>query len=126
MDILLDKPVYGVTQEHPDPFLHLEPSASYSSPSYVTWLGLPSGKERPPILQLILVCTLEAQLSPNQFRAWLCYPWRVLTTITVGLWLNVVEAFDTARSQIKESYVFYPKGKQRNEISLPRHGIHIY
>ena len=122
MDILLDKPIYNTKQEHTDPFLHLQPSRPSSLPSYVTWLTLHSGKDRPTILQLILVRTLEAQLSPNQFLAWLCYPWRVLFTITNGIRLNIRDAFEKTRSRIKESRIFYPYGRYSAQITLPKHG----
>jgi len=45
----------------------------------------------------------------------------VLGTLLNGIQLNMMDLFDGARSQIEQSRIFYPYGKMRNRIKLPKH-----
>ncbi|KAF8147785.1 hypothetical protein K438DRAFT_1867311 [Mycena galopus ATCC 62051] len=70
MDILHDKPVIPKSK------------GPETLPFYLSWLA--SGKQRPSLLQMVLVKTLEAQLRSdswmNTIRVWFAYPFRIAET----------------------------------------------
>jgi hypothetical protein len=111
MDILLDKPVYSKSTNNGD----AKSSAVQELPSYISWLE--SGKDDRPLLQVILVRVLEAQISPRQFKAWTKLPFRITYAIYEAASNSIQKTVLDWRTQIAESRLFQGKA----EAKLPEH-----
>lgn len=111
MDILLDKPMYSNSPGTNDEKQGTAPDV----PSYIHWLD--SGRDERPVLQVILVRILEAQVSPHRRNAWTKLPFRILYAIYEAAFKSVQGTLLTWRSQIAESRLFQCKA----EPNLPKH-----
>lgn len=111
MDILHDKPVIPKSNEQT------------GLPDYISWLA--SGKQRPPLLQMVLVKTLEAQLRSdswtNTIRVWLRYPFTIAETCAEYAVYSVTDIAHAWRSQLKESSLFHLGGEAR----MPLHSTSL-
>jgi hypothetical protein len=100
MDILHDKPVLANSKGAQTPS---------GLPYYVSWLS--SGKQRPSLLQMVLVRTLEAQLQSVSWsrgiRAWLTYPLAVAETCAEYAFYTANDTLQVWRSQLSESSLFH-------------------
>ena len=107
MDILCDKSTHSKSSAQPTEVV----------PTYTTWLA--SCKNYPPLPQIILVRTLEAQLSSNPFRAWLItYPYQIIDACINATFLEADKFIKRRKVEVMESGLYY-----RNwEIKLPEHG----
>ncbi|KAJ7262720.1 Decaprenyl diphosphate synthase-like protein [Mycena haematopus] len=108
MDILHDKPVIPKSK------------APEALPFYLSWLA--SGKQRPSLLQMLLVKTLEAQLRSdswiNAIRAWFAYPFTVLETCAEHAVHGIVDTHRTWRSQLQESSLFHSSGEAKMPVHI--------
>ncbi|KAJ7834709.1 putative undecaprenyl diphosphate synthase-domain-containing protein [Mycena olivaceomarginata] len=100
MDVIQDKPVIS------------KPNGTQTvsaPPNYLAWLA--SGRQRPAMMQLILVRTLEQQLQSdswiNAIRVWSAYPLTIAETCAKCGLRSVQETVTTWRSQFKESSLFH-------------------
>ncbi|KAF7334704.1 Alkyl transferase [Mycena venus] len=94
MDILSDRPKFV-------------PDVS-ATPAYVTWLA--GGQVPPPIMQKILVRTLEAQIKctswANTLRTWITYPFTIAAICGESTLNCLSQTVARARCQIAESNLF--------------------
>src|ERR1700761_3828429 len=96
MDSLTDKPISSEFSTEPTNVVL----------SYTAWLS--SGREYPPLLQIILVRTLEAQLSSNPFRAWLItYPYQIIDACIGATFLQADRFIKRRKAEIMESKLYY-------------------
>src|SRR6201996_1845048 len=109
MDSLTDKPISSEFSTEPTNVV-----LSYTA-------GLSSGREYPPLLQIILVRTLEAQLSSNPFRAWLLtYPYQLIDACINATFLEADKFIRKRKAEILESRLYY----RDDQIKLPEHGTY--
>ncbi|KAJ7471916.1 Decaprenyl diphosphate synthase-like protein [Mycena latifolia] len=110
MDILQDKPILANSKGT---------DSAAGLPYYVSWLV--SGKQRPSLLQMVLIRTLEAQLQSGSWtsaiRAWLSYPFIIAETCAESAFYTVDDWMRTWRSQLSESALFH----SGSEAKMPLH-----
>jgi flagellar motor protein MotB len=110
MDILHDKPIIPKSKGS---------ETASGLPYYVSWLA--SGKQRPSLLQKILVKTLEAQLRSdtwmNGVRAWFTYLFTIAETCAEYAFYTVEDTVRLWRSQLTESSLF----QSGREAKMPVH-----
>jgi hypothetical protein len=110
MDILHDKPVLANSKES---------ETASGMPSYLQWLS--SGKQRPPLLQMVLVRTLETQLKStswsSRLHAWAIYPFSIAEACLEAAFCSVDEMVRLWRSQLFESSLFHTG----TEAKMPVH-----
>ncbi|KAJ6589001.1 Decaprenyl diphosphate synthase-like protein [Mycena capillaripes] len=111
MDILHDKSVLQKSKG---------PETASGLPYYVSWLA--SGKQRPSLLQMVLVQTLEAQLRSdswiNGIRAWLTYPFTIAETFAEYAFYTLDDTVRTWRSQLNESSLFHSGAEAKVPVHI--------
>ncbi|KAJ7117922.1 Decaprenyl diphosphate synthase-like protein [Mycena crocata] len=111
MDILHDKPVVANSKD--------AGTSTSGLPFYTSWLS--SGKQRPSLLQMVLVRTLEAQLQStswmNGVRVWLKYPTTIAEICVEHVFHTIHESVRLIRSQVHESSLFH----SGTEAKMPIH-----
>jgi hypothetical protein len=111
MDIIFDKPLYSRQPSTGDK----KTEVAQELPSYISWLE--SGKDDCPLLQVVLIRVLEAQISTHQFKAWIKLPFRITYAIFKAAFKSMRDTTLAWRTQVAESRLFHNKVEAR----LPAH-----